>query len=182
MPVPWLARQPFNVELRTIHVDRTRLDKELMDAVLSSGVKVVHEKVTGVESEGRRVTAIQTESGQTMAAKWFVDASGLGASLFGRHFRLSAIESGPPKVAIWTYFTRGRIDRRDDVVHGAAGGRVPGLGLGDSGAARCGERGVRDHGAGMKARREKGESVEGIFRSQMEKFPRFAALLAERGR
>ncbi len=29
VPVPWLARQPFNVELRTIHVDRVRLDRRV---------------------------------------------------------------------------------------------------------------------------------------------------------
>ena len=95
VPMPWLARQPFNVELRTIHVDRTRLRSRVMDAVLGSGVEVVHERVAGIESEGSRVTAIQTESGRRLAAKWFVDASGLGASLSGRHFKLRAIESGP---------------------------------------------------------------------------------------
>ena len=64
VPVPWLARQPFNVEVRTIHVDRVRLDDELMDAVVKSGVNVVHEKVAGIQSEGKRVTEIQTESGR----------------------------------------------------------------------------------------------------------------------
>src|SRR5580700_2280159 len=28
-PAPWLGRAPFHVELSTIHVDRTRLDREL---------------------------------------------------------------------------------------------------------------------------------------------------------
>ena len=43
-PGPWLARPPFNVELRTIHVDRVRLDRELRGLVLRRGVTVVHHK------------------------------------------------------------------------------------------------------------------------------------------
>ncbi len=180
VPVPWLARQPFNVELRTIHVDRTRLDRELMDAVVQSGVNVVYEKVAGVQSEDRRVTAIQTESGQRFLAKWFIDASGLGAAIFARHFKLRAIHSGPAKAAIWTYFTV------NESIEGTTLYMEP----------RAGEYlnwiweipvqpnvvsvGYVITGAAMKARREAGESVEGIFRSQLEKFPRFASLLAEK--
>ncbi len=180
VPVPWLARQPFNVEVRTIHVDRVRLDNELMDAVVKSGVNVVHEKVAGIQSEGERVTEIQTESGQRYTAKWFVDASGLGSSLFARHFQLRAIQSGPAKVAIWTYFTV------NESIEGTTLYMEP----------RAGEYldwvweipvqpnvvsvGYVITGTGMKARRERGESVDGIFRSQLEKFPRFASLLAER--
>jgi len=180
VPVLWLARQPFNVEVRTIHVDRVRLDNELMEAVVKSGANVVHEKVTRVESEGRRVTAIETESGQRYAAKWFVDASGLGAALLARHFKLRAIDSGPAKVAIWTYFNV------DESIEGTTLYMEPLAGeyldwiweipvqpkVVSVGYVITAER--------MKARREKGESVDGIFRSQLEKFPRFASLLAER--
>ena len=180
VPLPWMARQPFNVELRTIHVDRTRLDRELMDAVVRSGVNVVHEKVARVESRGKKMEAIQTESGQRYAAKWFVDASGSGASLLARHFELKAIQSGPPKVAMWTYFTV------DESLEGTTLYMEP----------RAGEYlnwiweipvqpdmvsvGYVVTGAAMKARREAGESVETIFRSQLEKFPRFAGLLAKK--
>jgi flavin-dependent dehydrogenase len=180
VPVPWLARQPFNVEVRTIHVDRVRLDSELMEAVVKSGVSVVHEKVSRVESEGKRVTAIQTESGQRFTAKWFVDASGLGSALLARHFKLRSIESGPAKVAIWTYFTVGEsiegttlymepraCEYLDWVWEIPVQPNVVSVGYVIT-------------GAGMKAKRDRGESVDGIFRSQLEKFPRFASLLAER--
>jgi menaquinone-9 beta-reductase len=180
VPVPWLARQPFNVEVRTIHVDRTRLDRELMDAVMQSGVNVVREKVLRVESDRKRVVAIHTESGQRFSAKWFVDASGLGASLFARHFQLRAIQSGPPKVAMWTYFSV------NESIEGTTLYMEP----------RAGEYlnwiweipvqpdlvsvGYVITGSAMKARREHGESVEAIFQSQLEKFPRFTSLLAEK--
>jgi menaquinone-9 beta-reductase len=180
VPVPWLARQPFNVEVRTIHVDRTRLDRELMNAVVRSGVNVVRDKVARVESDRKRVVAVETAGGQRYAAKWFVDASGYGASLFARHFGLRAIQSGPPKAAMWTYFTV------KESIEGTTLYMEP----------RAGEYlnwiweipvqpdavsvGYVITGAAMKARREAGESVEGIFRSQMEKFPRFAGLLAEK--
>jgi flavin-dependent dehydrogenase len=180
VPVPWLARQPFNVELRTIHVDRVRLDSELMEAVLKNGVNLVHEKVAGVQSEDRRVTAIQTESGQRFTAKWFVDSSGLGAALFARHFQLRVIYSGPAKVAIWTYFTV------NESIEGTTLYMEP---LANEYLNWVWEIPVQPNvvsvgyvvtGAAMKARREAGESVDGIFRSQLEKFPRFAPLLSEK--
>jgi flavin-dependent dehydrogenase len=179
-PLPWMARQPFNVELRTIHVDRTRLDRELMDAVVKSGVEILHERVAGVQSDGKSVLAVQTAGGRRLAAKWFVDASGLGTSLFARHFGLSAIESGPAKVAMWTYFPV------DESIEGTTLYMEP----------RAGEYldwiweipvqpdvvsvGCVITGARMKARREMGKTVEGIFRSELAKFPRFRKLLAEK--
>src|SRR6202000_2298524 len=63
VPVPWLGGKAFKVER----------DNELMDAVVKNGANLVHEKVAGVQTEGKRVTAIQTESGQRFSAKWFVD-------------------------------------------------------------------------------------------------------------
>jgi len=180
VPVPWLARQPFNVELRTIHVDRTRLDRELMDAVIRSGVNLVHEKVSSVESNGKKIVAVVTASGARFSAKWFVDASGLGASLFARHFQLRAINSGPPKAAMWTYF------HVNESIEGTTLYMEP----------RAGEYlnwiweipvqpdvvsvGYVVTGTAMKKGREAGESVEEIFRSQLERFPRFASMLAEK--
>jgi flavin-dependent dehydrogenase len=133
-----------------------------------------------VESDRKRVVAIHTESGQRFSAKWFVDASGLAASLFARHFQLRAIQSGPPKVAMWTYFTV------NESIEGTSLYMEP----------RPGEYlnwiweipiqpdlvsvGYVITGPAMKARRERGESVEAIFKSQLEKFPRFTPLLAEK--
>jgi flavin-dependent dehydrogenase len=179
VPLPWLAHQPFNVELRTIHVDRTLLDRELMDAVVRSGVNVVHEKVARVESDRKRINAVETASGQRFSAKWFIDASGLGTSIFARHFQLGTIHSGPAKAAIWTYF------KVNESIEGTTLYMEP----------RAGKYldwiweipvqpdvvsvGYVITGSAMKARREQGESVEAIFRSQLEKFPRFASLLGE---
>jgi flavin-dependent dehydrogenase len=174
VPLPWLAHQPFNVELRTIHVDRTLLDRELMDAVVRSGVNVVHEKVARVESDRKRINAVETASGQRFSAKWFIDASGLGTSIFARHFQLGTIHSGPAKAAIWTYF------KVNESIEGTTLYMEP----------RAGKYldwiweipvqpdvvsvGYVITGSAMKARREQGESVEAIFRSQLEKFPRSA--------
>lgn len=180
VPMPWLARQPFNVELRTLHVDRTRLDRELMAAVMRSGVNVVHEKATRAESAGKRIEAIETESGERFSAKWFVDASGQGSSFLARHFHLRAIQSGPPKVAMWTYF------KVDESVEGTTLYMEPRAGEYLDWVWEipvqpdCVSVGYVITGAGMKAKREAGESVETIFRNQLEKFARFAPLLAEK--
>jgi hypothetical protein len=71
-----LGRPPFNVELRTIHVNRTRLDQELQDLALHRGVTMVRDKAISVENTGMRIASIHTASGGQFVSPWFIDASG----------------------------------------------------------------------------------------------------------
>ena len=105
VPSDWLARPPFNVELRTLHVDRTLLDRALLDIVLEAGVTFISDKVVRVERQKKRITAVATQGGLEISSRWFLDASGSGASLFPRLFNLPMYAFGPRKVAIWDYFT-----------------------------------------------------------------------------
>jgi flavin-dependent dehydrogenase len=52
VPTPWLGGSPFHIELRTLHVDRMRLDKELQKMVVDRGVTLIRDKVVRVEREG----------------------------------------------------------------------------------------------------------------------------------
>lgn len=63
VPGEWLGKPPFNVDLRTLHVDRTLLNQEVRERVLEKGVSVVRDKVAHVETSGRRVIAIVTAAG-----------------------------------------------------------------------------------------------------------------------
>jgi flavin-dependent dehydrogenase len=65
IPSDWLGRPPFNIDLATLHVDRTRLDEALREVVRSHGVETIFEKVVEVEGDGRRVAAVKTA-----ADKW----------------------------------------------------------------------------------------------------------------
>jgi menaquinone-9 beta-reductase len=105
VPSDWLARPPFNVELRTVHVDRTRLDRSVRALLLDCGVTLLSDKVVQVERDGKRVKAVLTANGSRFCSRWFVDASGSAASLFPRAFDLPLYEFGPRKVAMWDYFT-----------------------------------------------------------------------------
>jgi flavin-dependent dehydrogenase len=105
VPGEWLARSPWNVELRTLHVDRIQLRKALSEILLHHGVSLIQDRVSEVERTGKKVTGVKTESGKQIESPWFIDASGFAASLFPRLFRLPAFEYGPRKVAIWSYFT-----------------------------------------------------------------------------
>ena len=60
-PGEWLARSPYNIELRTLHVDRLQLDLILREIVLQHGVEMTTDRVVAVEKEGRRVTAVKAE-------------------------------------------------------------------------------------------------------------------------
>ena len=177
VPGAWLAEAPFRVELRTMHVDRLRLDEELLKRTLASGVTVVRDTVVKVERDGDRVIAVNAAGGARFSSPWFIDASGFATSLLPREFDLPAIQFGPAKVAIWTYFATSdpmegttlymeplRAEYLDWVWEIPIGPQVVSVGYVTTGAA-------------MKTLREQGLGVEDIFRQQLQKYPRFEALL-----
>ena len=179
VPGAWLAEAPFRVELRTMHVDRLRLDEELLKRTLASGVTVVRDRVVKVERDSGSVVAVHTGGGARFSSPWFIDASGFATSLLPREFDLPAIQFGPAKVAIWTYFATSdlvegttlymeslRAEYLDWVWEIPIGPQVVSVGYVTTGAA-------------MKTLREQGLGVEDIFRQQLLKFPRFEALLQE---
>jgi len=177
VPSAWLGEKPFHVELRTLHVDRLKLDQELLNIARIQGVEWLHDKVVGIEREGKEIAAVVTASGARITAPWFIDASGFGGSAIAREFNVPAITSGPPKVALWTYFPVTEAiegttlymdpssrDYLDWIWEIPIQEKVVSVGYVLSGAA-------------MKARRAEGFSVEEIFRRQLTKFPRFTATL-----
>jgi flavin-dependent dehydrogenase len=178
VPLPWLAKPPFNVEVRTLHVDRLRLDQELLNKALASGVTIVRDKVVRVQRDGKRISSVRTAGGAEFSSPWFIDASGFATSLLAREFKLRAIDSGPAKVAIWGYFP----------VHDAIDGTTlymeprPAEYLDwvweipiNPGVVSVG---YVTTSAATKVKRDQGMGVEEIFRQQLKKFPRFEALLA----
>jgi len=177
IPSGWLARAPFHVELRTLHVDRMRLDEELLSLTTAHAVAFAHDKVVSVERKGRRIISVKTAGGSIFAAKWFIDSSGFAAPILAREFKLRAIEFGPPKVALWTYFT---------VRHAVEGTTLymdptPSEYLDwvweipinpDTVSV-----GYMTTGAAIKRKREQGLSVDEIFQEQLKKHPHFEPML-----
>jgi len=177
VPAPWLGRAPLHIELRTLHVDRARLDEELMKKVLDSGVTLIGDKVVRVERNGKHISCIHTAAGERFSSTWFIDASGFATSLLAREFQLRAVHDGPVKVAMWTYFPV------DDAVEGTTLYMDPAPhqyldwiweipinpGVASVGYVTTGEA--------IKIKREQGLSVQDIFRRQLMRFPRFASLL-----
>lgn len=104
VPSEWLGNPPWNIELRTLHVDRAQLKVALREILLSHGVTFIADRVSGVESDKKRITALTTEGGKRIDSPWFIDASGYAASLLPRTFHLPAYAQGPVKIAIWSYF------------------------------------------------------------------------------
>jgi flavin-dependent dehydrogenase len=179
VPTPWLAGAPFHIELRTLHVDRVRLDQELLQMTIDSGVNLVRDKVVRIERDGKKISAVHTAGGARLSSPWFIDASGFAACLLARDFNLPAIQFGPAKVALWTYFPvtesiEGttlymepvRTEYLDWIWEIPVSPNVVSVGYVTTGAA-------------TKAKREQGLSVEDIFRQQLAKFPRFEPLLQQ---
>jgi menaquinone-9 beta-reductase len=177
VPSEWLAGAPFHIELRTLHVDRTKLDDELRKKATDQGVIVIRDKAVGVERIGQKICSVKTAAGSRISSPWFIDASGIKSSLLSREFNLPAIEYGPTKVAVWTYFNA------DQSVEGTTLYIDP-----DSTDymewiweipinPKTVSVGYVTTGATMKSKRERGLSVEQIFCEQINKFPRFETLL-----
>ncbi len=177
VPTPWLGGPPFRIELRTLHVDRIRLDQELQEMVTQSGVTMVRDKVVRVTRDGKTVSAVETAGGTQFSSPWFIDASGFAACLLAREFKLPAVHFGPAKVAMWTYFPitesiEGttlymepmRKEYLEWIWEIPISPNVVSVGYVTTGAA-------------TKAKRERGSSVEDIFRQQLMKFPRFEQML-----
>lgn len=99
-PGEWLGKPPYNIDLRTLHVDRSQLNQALRKVFLGRGIKLVSDRVVHVETTGRMVKAVVTAKGERIVSKWFLDASGSGASLFPKTFKLPVYEYGPHKVAM----------------------------------------------------------------------------------
>jgi flavin-dependent dehydrogenase len=177
VPVPWLGGAPFHIELRTLHVDRARLDAELQKKVIDSGLTLVRDKVVRVEREEKKITSVHTASGKQFASPWYIDASGFAASLVAREFDLPAVQNGPAKVAMWAYFPvtdpiegttlymkPERTEYLDWIWEIPINPGVVSVGYITTGAA-------------LKVKREQGISISDIFRQQLMKFPRFESLL-----
>ena len=169
-PGEWLGKPPFNVELRTLHVDRIQLNQALREIFLSTGVKLSSDRVVKVEASGREVRALVTAQGERIESRWFIDASGSAASLFPRTFQLPVYEYGPPKVAMWDYFMVPE-SIEGTTLHADAAGReymewvwqIPIH-------PRMVSVGYVAPGESIKQQRQKGLRVEDIFSAQLQRF------------
>jgi flavin-dependent dehydrogenase len=177
IPGEWLGRPPFNIELRTLHVDRSRLNQLLREIVVSRGVTFLQDRVVEVETSGRRVVAVNTQLGNRVSSPWFIDASGSAACLFARAFRLPAYESGPRKVAIWGYFP---------VAEPIEGTTLYAEGVKPRYMEWVWEIPINPNtisvgyvapGETIKTMRQQGQTVNDILTRKLSRFPRFASLL-----
>ena len=179
VPSTWLGGFPFYVNLATLHVERTQLDDEILKLVVDQGVTFVRDRVADLEVADRKIFSVQTEGGVRVSAPWFIDASGIGASLVARKLNLPSLQYGPTKVGIWTYF------KVPQQVEGTTLYMDP---MPDEYLEWIWEIPVSPDtvsvgyvipGAALKAKRKQGESVEDVFRRHLMKFSRFESLLQQ---
>ena len=179
VPTPWLAGAPFHIELRTLHVDRVRLDQELLQKTIDSGVTLVRDKVVRVERNGKTISAVQTAGGARFSSPWFIDASGFATCLLAHEFSLPAIHFGPAKVAMWAYFpVPESIEGTTLYMEPTAADYLEWIWEIPI-SPNVVSVGYVAPGAAIKAKREQGLSVEEILRQQLTKFARFEPLLQQ---
>lgn len=176
-PGPWLAQKPWNVEVKTLHIDRAGLRDRLRAAARELNIPILEDRVRAMQIDGDRVSSITTASGQSLQARFYFDASGVSATLMPRRLQVRALHYGPQKVAFWNYFTVSS-PIEGTTLHTSGGPRrymewvweIPvnptTVGVGYVAPAEV-----------IKARRQKGESVEQIYAAALAPIPRLAALL-----
>jgi len=171
IPGEWLGKPPFNIDLRTLHVDRSQLNQALREIFLGKGIRLVGDRVVHVETAGKSVKAVVTAQGERIVSKWFLDASGSSASLFPRIFHLPVYEYGPRKVAMWDYFT---------VPESIEGTTLHADGAGPPYMEWVWQIPIHPHtisvgyvspGEAVKEKRQRGLSVQDIFEAQLKRFP-----------
>ncbi|MGA8430043.1 MAG: NAD(P)/FAD-dependent oxidoreductase [Candidatus Sulfotelmatobacter sp.] len=177
VPSAWLAGPPFHVELRTLHVDRLRLDQELLKLAVCQGATLIHDKVVGIERDGNRISSVHTAGGSQFSSSWLIDASGFGSTLIAREFNLPVIQHGPPKVALWTYFSVPESVEGTTLYLDPMPGEYLDWIWEIPIKSRTVSVGYVTTGTAIKAARERGLAVEDIFQQQLTKFPRFEPLL-----
>ena len=177
VPGPWLGRSPWNIELRTLHVDRARLRNALTMILLQQGVTLLDDRVSAVDREKRQVTALTTQGGKRISSSFYVDASGFAASLFSRIFQLPSHHYGPRKVAIWSYFDVS--DAIEGTTLHAEGARPPYMDwIWEIPIhPRTISVGYVAPGETIRAWRQQGSTIDEIYRERLSRIPRFRALV-----
>lgn len=182
IPGEWLGKPPYNIDLRTLHVDRSQLNQALREVFLGKGIRLLSDRVAHVETAGRLVKAIVTSKGARIVSPWFLDASGSGATLFPRIFRLPVYEYGPHKVAMWDYFT---------VPESIQGTTLHADGAGPPYMEWVWQIPIHPHtisvgyvspGEAVKAKRQRGLSIQEIFETQLKQFPDLQNLYHDPGK
>jgi menaquinone-9 beta-reductase len=179
VPSTWLGGPPFHVNLATLHVERTQLDDEILKMVLHEGVTLVRDKVVDLVTDGNKIRSVETECGARFTSPWFIDASGMGTPLIARTFNLSSVQYGPTKVAIWAYFKVPQQVEGTTLYMDASPTEYLEWIWEIPVSPDTVSVGYISPGAAVKDKREKGLSVEDIFRRQLMKFARFEPLLRE---
>ena len=178
IPTESLAGPPLHIELRTLHVDRLRLDAELMKLALGKGVTLVRDKVVEIERRGQKILSVQTAAGKRFASNWYIDASGSSASILGREFSLRSWQYGPPKVAIWTYLKAPEMVEGTTIYIDPSPNEYLEWIWEIPVNPEMVSVGYITTGAATKAKREQGLSADDILRKQLAKFSHFEPLVA----
>ena len=111
--VDW--RELFGPGVQSWQVDRDDFDKVLLDHAAAEGVEVIQANAKKVIFEDERAVAVQwvpsagDDTPQTTAFDYIVDASGRNGLISNRHFKNRQPHDFFRNVAIWGYWTGGKL-------------------------------------------------------------------------
>jgi flavin-dependent dehydrogenase len=155
------------------------MDDEILKMVLDQGVTFVRDRVVDLETADGKIRSAQTESGARFSSAWFIDTSGIGASLVARKFNLPSLQYGPTKVAIWSYFKVAQQVEGTTLYMDPMPSEYLEWIWEIPVSPDTVSVGYVAPGAAVKTKRDREKSVEDVFRQEIIKFPRFEPLLEQ---
>jgi flavin-dependent dehydrogenase len=179
LPGAWLAESPWNIEVRTLHLDRPQIHSLMQDMVRRQGTVTLQERAVGFEIENGKILSVQTSSGRVLRPRWIVDASGAAASVLGRQFNLQSVAFGPRKIALWAHFPTEKWVEGTSLYTLSSGNEYmewvweipvrPGVS----------SIGYVAHGSAAKQQKTAGLTNAEILAKQMRKFPRLDGIVSQ---
>ena len=177
-PRPGLAARPFHVNLATLHVERPQLDDEILKMVLDQGVTLVRDRVVDLETDGGKDPLSRNESGTRFLLHGLLMPLVWEHPLMARNLifpqSIRSHESGD--MGLFQSATAGR---GNDLYMDALPTEYLEWIWEIPVSPDTVSVGYISPGAAVKDKREKGLSVEDIFRQQLMKFARFEPLLQQ---
>ena len=104
LPGAWLTERPWNVEIRTLHLDRQQVHNQLQRTACAHGVVTLHERAIGFEIRDRRISTVRQRENIAFGPHGLSTRPVLQPAYSEREFSLPFAAYGPRKVALWAHF------------------------------------------------------------------------------
>ena len=146
IPGAWLGRPPFNVELRTLHVDRRFNSIDCCERLfLALALLFLRIRVVAVETDGKRVAAVSTQLGKRYLFALVYRRFRLCIKLVCPGFPSAVVRGRSAESSHLGLFPGYHAGRRNNALRGRSEATLHGMGVGNTHQPQHHQRGICSH-------------------------------------